>query len=378
MKSMKPGSNKFTEKTPSPLKSINEEATPMSPKVRKEKLKAVWKSLLIDWAIAYYACFGSATLWSIFSGEGQQLSSSVMILIAPISLVWAIALMKFSFSLGKILVYRTNPILKAEHREAFRWTSSVSGIYAIYVLVMTMVLGWLLNEVDPVALFDEAGIDGVWRIFSSLLSPDLSILSLVFNAMVVTVYIALMATSIAIPFSFVLSFLCARNLMDFSKTSRAVYGGLRFLFNFSRSIEPLIWAIVFSVWVGIGAFAGMMALMIHSIASLAKLYSEQIESIDRGPIEAIEATGANRIQVVWYAVVPQVVLPFLSYTIYRWDINVRMATIIGLVGGGGVGTLLMQYQGLAKWNAVGTIVIMIAIVVWLMDWLSSKIRQAIY
>jgi len=350
----------------------------MTAKARKEMRKAFGKSLLIDWAIAYYAFFGSATLWNLFSGESAPLTPQTLLAIAPLSLAWAFVLMKFSFSLGKILVFRTNPILKAEPREPFRWLSSVSGIYSIYVLLMTMVLGWLLNEVDPVALFDEAGIDGVKRIFSSLLSPDLSILSLVFNAMIVTVFIALMATSIAIPFSFVLSFLCARNLMDFSSSSRAVYAGLRFLFNFSRSIEPLIWAIVFSVWVGIGAFAGMMALMIHSIASLAKLYSEQIESIDRGPIEAIEATGANRIQVVWYAVVPQVILPFLSYTIYRWDINVRMATVIGLVGGGGVGTLLMQYQGLAKWNAVGTIVIMIAIVVWLMDWLSAKIRQAIY
>ena len=350
----------------------------MTAQARKEKRKALWKSLLIDWAIAYYAFFGSATLWSIFTAENPQLSSQTLFFLAPLSLVWAILLMRFSFSLGKILVYRTNPVLKAEHREPFRWLSSVSGVYTILVLLMTMALGWRLNEVDPVALFDEAGVEGVLRIFSSLLNPDLSILSLVFNAMVVTVFIALMATSIAIPFSFVLSFLCARNLMDFSPTSRAVYAALRFLFNFSRSIEPLIWAIVFSVWVGIGAFAGMMALMIHSIASLAKLYSEQIESIDRGPIEAIEATGANRVQVVWYAVVPQVILPFLSYTIYRWDINVRMATVIGLVGGGGVGTLLMQYQGLAKWNAVGTIVIMIAIVVWLMDWLSSKIRQAIY
>ncbi|MHC4306713.1 MAG: ABC transporter permease subunit, partial [Planctomycetota bacterium] len=93
---------------------------------------------------------------------------------------------------------------------------------------------------------------------------------------------------------------------------------------------------------------------------------------------AIEATGANRVQVVWYAVVPQIILPYLSFTIYRWDINVRMATIIGLVGGGGVGQLLMQYQGLAMWSQVGTIVLVIAIVVWIMDYLSARIREAIY
>lgn len=148
--------------------------------------------------------------------------------------------------------------------------------------------------------------------------------------------------------------------------------------NFTRSVEPLIWAIIFSVWVGIGPFAGMLALMLHSVAALVKLYSEQIESINRGPLEAIQSTGANKVQVIWYAVVPQIILPYLSFTIYRWDINIRMATVIGLVGGGGVGTLLMQYQGLAKWNEVGTIVIVISIVVWLMDYLSAKIREAIY
>jgi phosphonate transport system permease protein len=156
-----------------------------------------------------------------------------------------------------------------------------------------------------------------------------------------------------------------------------VYYVLRFIANVARSIEPLIWAIVFSVWVGIGPFAGMLALCVHTIASLVKQYSEQIEDIDTGTVEAIESTGASPLQVVWFAVVPQIILPFLSFTIYRWDINVRMATVIGLVGGGGIGTLLVQYQGLAKWQEVGLIIMMIAAVVWVMDYLSAKIREAI-
>jgi phosphonate transport system permease protein len=122
----------------------------------------------------------------------------------------------------------------------------------------------------------------------------------------------------------------------------------------------------------------MIALLVHTIASNAKLYSEAIENIEEGPMEAIAATGANKIQIVWYAVVPQIVLPFLSFTIYRWDINVRMATIIGLVGGGGIGTMLMQYQGLARWHEVGLIVLMIAFVVWVMDYISARIREALY
>ena len=197
-------------------------------------------------------------------------------------------------------------------------------------------------------------------------------------AMIETIYIALIATLISIPPTLLISFFTARNLMKENKVTFAIYYVLRIILNFVRSIEPLIWAIIFSVWVGIGPFAGMIALLVHTIASNAKLYSEAIEGIEQGPVEAISATGANKVQVVWYAVVPQIVLPFLSFTIYRWDINVRMATIIGLVGGGGIGTMLMQYQGLARWHEVGLIVLMIAFVVWVMDYISARIREAIY
>jgi len=95
-------------------------------------------------------------------------------------------------------------------------------------------------------------------------------------------------------------------------------------------------------------------------------------------VEAITATGARRWQVILYGIIPQIINPYLSFTLYRWDINVRMATIIGLVGGGGIGTMLMQYQGLARWHEVGLIVFMIALVVWVMDYVSAKIREAIY
>ena len=147
--------------------------------------------------------------------------------------------------------------------------------------------------------------------------------------------------------------------------------------NISRSIEPLIWAILFAVWIGIGPFAGAMALMVHSVSSLVKQYSEAIEGVDEGPIEALQATGANRVATAWFAVVPQVVLPYLAFTIYRWDINVRMATIIGLVGGGGIGGLLIQEQGLAHWTQVGTIAFLIFTVVWSMDFFSARVREAI-
>ena len=113
----------------------------------------------------------------------------------------------------------------------------------------------------------------------------------------------------------------------------------------------------------------------HSIAALGKLYSEAIESIDPGPVEAIQATGANWLQTVWYAVIPQIVPPFVSFTIYRWDINVRMSTVIGMVGGGGIGYLLIQWIRLLDYRSAGIAIWFIAITVAILDFVGSEIRN---
>jgi phosphonate transport system permease protein len=129
--------------------------------------------------------------------------------------------------------------------------------------------------------------------------------------------------------------------------------------------------------VGIGPFAGVLALAVHSVASLGKLYSEAIESIDPGPIEAITATGAGRLQTIVFAIIPQFIPQFISFTLYRWDVNVRMSTIIGFVGGGGIGFLLTQYIQLLDWAKAGTAIWAIAIVVIVIDLASARIRQAV-
>ncbi len=154
-----------------------------------------------------------------------------------------------------------------------------------------------------------------------------------------------------------------------------VYYAARTLFNTLRSIEPLVMGIVFVVWVGFGPFAGSLALALHTTAALAKLYSEQVESIATGPIEAVRATGATRLQTVVYAVVPQIVPPYISFTMYRWDINVRMSTIIGFVGGGGIGFLLQQNINLLQYRAAAAQMLAIAIVVASMDYISARLRE---
>ncbi|MGH8952544.1 MAG: ABC transporter permease subunit [Acidimicrobiia bacterium] len=153
-----------------------------------------------------------------------------------------------------------------------------------------------------------------------------------------------------------------------------IYYIFRTLFNTLRSIEALILALVFVIWVGLGAFAGTLALALHTVAANAKLYSEQVESVRSGPLEAVRATGATRLQTVVYAVVPQIVAPFIAFTMYRWDINVRMSTIIGFVGGGGIGLILQQNINLLNYRGAAAQILAIAIVVAAMDYVSSRLR----
>jgi phosphonate ABC transporter permease subunit PhnE len=158
-------------------------------------------------------------------------------------------------------------------------------------------------------------------------------------------------------------------------TGLTLYFIIRTILNGTRSVESLVMAIVFVIWVGIGPFAGSLALALHTLAALAKLYSEQVESILPGPLEAVQATGANRLQTIVYAVVPQIVSPYISFTMYRWDINVRMSTIIGFVGGGGIGFLLQQNINLLDYRAASVQMLAIAVVVALMDYISSVVRE---
>jgi phosphonate transport system permease protein len=144
-----------------------------------------------------------------------------------------------------------------------------------------------------------------------------------------------------------------------------------------RSIEPLIMGIVFVVWVSLGPFAGIMALTLHSIAALGKLFSEQVEGISEGPVEALTATGANRLQTIVFAVIPQIVPPYIAFTLYRWDINVRMSTIIGFVGGGGIGFVLSQNIQQLRYRQASVMMLAIAIVVSLLDYVSSSVRKRI-
>lgn len=198
----------------------------------------------------------------------------------------------------------------------------------------------------------------------------------VVNAMFVTVFMALLATTIGTVLAVPLSFLAAGNITRHGPMGSLVYYLTRSVLNIIRSYEPLVMATIFGLIVGFNSpFAGMLALVIVTTASLGKMFSEAVESIDPGPIEAITATGANRLQVIMFAVIPQIIPDFLSYTIYHWDINVRISTIIGFVGGGGIGYYLSQRINTFEYHKAGTALLLIVLVVWALDFLSAEIRK---
>ncbi|RMF33370.1 MAG: phosphonate ABC transporter, permease protein PhnE [Chlorobiota bacterium] len=337
---------------------------------------------LFDWLVgAYLAAMLHRIVWHelLLSVEGPTSSgassSAASIAGVPIWLVYgAVGLILASAaSISKVSL----ALLVRGKLDRTMWQRTAALHVASFLLSLTFITGWIVTKISLVDMFSGERLRAAGRIFSSLLQPEFAILPQALSAIVETVYLAFMATVLALPASFVLAFLSARNLMRGNVWTRVTYTLLRALTNFTRSIEPLVWAVIFTVWVKVGPFPGMLALMVHTISSLAKQYSEQIEDIDPGPMEAIASTGARPLQIVWFGVVPQVFIPFLSFTIYRWDINVRMATVIGLVGGGGIGTMLNQYQMLAQWREVGLIVLVIALVVWVMDYISARIREAL-
>lgn len=202
------------------------------------------------------------------------------------------------------------------------------------------------------------------------------VLKEVLDAMFVTIFMALIATTIGTIIALPLSFLAASNITRKGMIGTAVYYIVRSFLNIIRSYEPLVLATIFAMIVGFGSpFAGVIALSITTAASLGKMFSEAVESIDTGPIEAITATGANKLQIVRYAVIPQIIPDFLSFTIYHWDINVRMSTIIGFVGGGGIGYFLSQRINTLQYHQAGTALLFIILVVWALDFLSSEVRK---
>lgn len=252
------------------------------------------------------------------------------------------------------------------------WYRTSQGLVLALILVFTFAAAWVIAKVNPLLFIQRAKGTGLF--WKELVTPRPSEFIEGFKLIIQTLFMAIMATVFAVIAAVPLSFLAARNLMR-GPLARPIYTVVRGTASFMRSIDAVIWAIVISVGVGVGAFAGTLALLVHSIVDLIKLYSEQLESIDQGPIEAITATGANKLQVIRYGIIPQIINPYISFTLYRWDINVRMSTIIGLVGGGGIGFRLVSFLRESDLRGAGTLTLLIIAMVWAIDYLSARLRE---
>jgi phosphonate transport system permease protein len=254
------------------------------------------------------------------------------------------------------------------------WTTARKAFYGVLALFF-FIYFWDVCQISLKDLFSPAAnfVTMVRDFVSISTAPD--VMSEVVRGMLVTIFQALLATTVGALIALPFSFLAARNLTGRSQVLAWLYYISRSIFNVLRSIEALLYVAIFVAWVGIGPFAGIMALAVTTFALIGKLFSEAIENIDPGTIEAVRATGANMLQVIYFAILPQIVPAFVSYLIYQWDINIRMATIIGFAGGGGIGLTLYTYFNSLQYHKAGTVILFIVIIVALMDFTSAKIRE---
>ena len=184
---------------------------------------------------------------------------------------------------------------------------------------------------------------------------------------------AILGTVIGSAIAFVYSLLIARNIVK----NKAVTGILRVIMNIVRTIPDLLLGAIFVAIVGIGPVAGVLALSVFTFGVVVKLFYESIETIDPGPIEALTAVGANKLQIIHFAVMPQIITYFISYVLYAFEINVRASTVLGYIGAGGIGLYLQQTLQVFDYAKTGLIILIIIVVVVIIDYVSTKSREAL-
>jgi phosphonate transport system permease protein len=236
----------------------------------------------------------------------------------------------------------------------------------VAVAVLLVGIAWHIDA-DPVRLV--RGLPWMWGFIRRMVPPDPAVLPSALKGAIGTIEIALLGTALAAALAIPLGFLSARNVAP-----PALYYAVRTALNFFRSIDTLVYALLFVAAVGLGPFPGMLAVVAYTTTSLAKLYSETIEGIDPGPVDAIRATGSTRLQVLRFGILPQVLPLFLSYVLYRFESNVRAATVLGFVGAGGIGLYLQTYLRMIDYPAASTVLLVTVVMVMVVDFASARIR----
>ncbi len=258
-------------------------------------------------------------------------------------------------------------------REWRRFTPWEMGLRLAGRLAAGGLLLWALRGMGIRWEFVADSPAQVRDLFSRMFPPDWAFAGELLDPLLQTVNIATLGTTLAVLVSIPIAFLAARN----TTLNGATYALGRLVMSVSRSVDSLIWALIFIVVVGPGSLAGALAVAVRSIGFVSKLFAEGIEEIDRGQVEAVTATGAGRFLVLLYGIVPQIRPVFVGVTIYRWDINIRESTVLGIVGAGGIGFVLNTAILGLEWSRVGLILLVILGIVLVSEVLSASLRKRV-
>ncbi len=244
--------------------------------------------------------------------------------------------------------------------------------YLLYLCTVAVVT-WAVSFLDlPWFYFLDAHVQAM-DLITRMWPPDISFWKQLINPLLETIHIATLGTIVTFVIAFPVAFLAARNT-----TFNAVTWFIgRFILVTSRSVNTVVWGLLFVAIFGPGAMAGVWAIALRSIGFMGKLVAEAIEEIDEGVVEAIEATGASRLQVLWYGILPQVLPVIYGTAVYRWDINIRESTVLGFVGAGGIGILLYSSINQFLWQEVSLMLISVFGVVMVSEFISAAVRQRI-
>jgi phosphonate transport system permease protein len=241
--------------------------------------------------------------------------------------------------------------------------------YAVWAVVACfLVWAWQGAEIRPLALWRDAGNIGTYA--KDFFPPDFHDWRIYLREMLVTLHIAVWGTLLAVVAAVPAGLLCASNV-----SPAWVRQPMRRLMDACRAINEMVFAMLFIVAVGLGPFAGVLALAVHTTGTLAKLFSEAVEAIDPRPVEGIRATGAHRLVEVIHGVVPQVLPLWLSFTLYRFESNVRSASVVGMVGAGGIGVVLYEVIRSFEYGQTCAVLLILIVTVSLIDVASAKLRE---
>ncbi len=241
---------------------------------------------------------------------------------------------------------------------------------AIGWAVFLILLGWAWKGADmrPIDLFRDSS--NMTKFLAEFFPPNFREWRAYLREMIVTVHIAVWGTVLAIVCAIPFGLLSSSNIVPVW-----VYQPVRRLMDACRAINEMVFAMLFIVAVGLGPFAGVLALWIHTTGTLAKLFSEAVEAIDPRPVEGVRATGASALEEIFYGVIPQVMPLWISYSLYRFESNVRSASVVGMVGAGGIGVIL--YEVIRGFEYAQTAAVMLIIIVFVssIDLASARIRK---